>query len=316
MVRWTLLQNCALRRPTGGLPAESAARQLAGLVEASRIGAEGRVFEGLAWHSDCELTATEPGDCLAFPAAEPAADFGGAAEVAKHCHACPANLSPYPAGVAGCWGFVSFRTPAFDSSREVIETGADETGDPWLRNRLKLGTGQFVEVPDLVGWFQRQLELQGAASGFVALFGEAKPAWYALWIGAAWNPAQTVWLKDFLVRAGDGIPGRQMAHLSRAVAASCASGLQLCFERVPSGTSDGSTWSIGPHCGGCGWERAGRLPCMCCGESRAALPERRRRVMGLRPWLRLVSLVGQQKAVESLARYREFRRGKPVVESP
>jgi hypothetical protein len=72
--------------------------------------------------------------------------------------------------------------------------------------------------------------------------------------------------------------------------------LRMHLEFVPAGVSDGVNWDLPASCGACNAHRSSRIhPCSICGTEGMWREGRRRKVLGLRPYLKLVDIVGREK---------------------
>lgn len=296
MVLWTLLVDCPLRDLTRSPAATAASVQLRGLREWSRARSEGRIRNGICLHENCDSGAGNntqqiQAEWLGFPEAEPFAVFGGQERVTEICGRCPANVASENGGVAGCWGVIPFASP--DGEKETTE--------------LRLGTGQRLVVADLPTWFDRVLGNGNTRAEFRNLFPESSPAWYGIWIGEEWNRVQVEWMAGFLESNQSELPTRELHQFAAAAVSAHIHKLRLCYDRVPAGCADTVDWHLQPHCGRCGWLHNSRQPCPCCGETRAPMPEQRKKVMGLRPWLRMAQLYGPEASSRIVEEFQQTR---------
>jgi hypothetical protein len=117
-----------------------------------------------------------------------------------------------------------------------------------------------------------------------------------------------LWASSFFSRISDRLPTIELRHFADAVQRASTADLPICFHSVPPGFSDGQTWTLKSHCGRCAQVRQGRGVCGCCDEYRAPMPEQRKKVLGLRPWLRLTDLLGNAAAASGVSSYRKHRR--------
>jgi hypothetical protein len=90
-----------------------------------------------------------------------------------------------------------------------------------------------------------------------------------------------------------------------AIAACDKLNLTMHVELYPMGHSDGVTWNVAAHCDACKFELGSNSGnrCSCCGAVGKMMPQRRRKVRGLRPYLELTGVLGREKT-ESL--WKEF----------
>lgn len=293
MIQWTLMVDCTVRDLTKMPPAIAASRQLRGLLEWSRAKSERRIRNGICLHENCDSKSESesgkmPNEWMGFPEAEPFTVFGGQLRVLETCGNCPANVCGND--VAGCWGVIPFAGPDWDCD-QVKE--------------LHLGTGQRLAVTDLPGWFERLLERNDLKTRFNDLFPVTSPRWYGIWIGSEWSPEQVDWMAEFLESNRAEIPTEEISRLAAATVAAREHRLRICFDRMAAGNSDSVAWTLQLHCGRCGWPQNTRSHCACCGEHRAPMPEQRKKVMGLRPWLRLDQLYGPDEAARIVEDYQQ-----------
>lgn len=174
---------------------------------------------------------------------------------------------------------------------------------------LRLAGGESLAVLDATTWLEEVLADLRARESFERLFPPTQPPWSGLWIGSEWSREQCGWWVEWCELAvSRGLAGVELVRLGAAVKAALETGLRFVFERVPPGLADGQAWHWPAHCGRCGHIRAVKEVCRCCGEQRGAVAASQRRVMGLRPWLKLARLMPAEQLEQLAGRYLAFRK--------
>lgn len=278
-VRWTLAHRCVLRARSRS--PESVFHQLRSLQELTWARLDGRIHEGIAWSSECEATSHLRG----FFTDEILAAYGGAGTVSAACQGCPANALEDRQGWAGCFGCLT------------ANSGPADKGECW--NALE----QLSACQQEFNWLP--LAEQG---GLVTT-----PRWFGLWAQSPLPDAGRDLLDSLIARwqrqsSWPAPARRQWEHLAQALNLARRHDLAIMVSSVPAGYSDGVLWTVPAHCSAC---RAPRQKadrwCSCCSQVVAVIPERRRKVLGLRPYLDLVSILGTREAQDAYDRFQTAR---------
>ncbi len=297
MVRWTVLRDCPMRDLDAVPQVGAAARQLGALVEWSRARSENRIHNGICWHENCDVPHPQTdanAEWMGFPESEVFATFGGRAAVETECAACPVNSLAGSGEIAGCHGVIPF---------SGFQCGLDGNAAP---TTLRLGTGRTLLVADLAAWFETAVQSDDVA-GFERTFLQTKPRWFGMWSDVRWSLAQREWAAGFFRRKKELLPQGPLGQFAVAVQQAHTGDWQIELQLLPPGFSDGQTWTLQSHCGRCGQTRKDGRNCPTCGEHRAPMPALRKKVLGLRPWLRLADVMGRAAALAGVEAYRKWR---------
>lgn len=279
-IRWALPASCPLVREGGTAarnrnPAQSAWRQLRGLKEISRAVAEGRSLAGY-----CFATESTAEHVLAVKIDEVTTPLGGSQRVAQACRECPANPTPALDRWAACTGLLPLVTPA--ATVELTNAAWLSLRDAIERRAIAAG----VQLPSGAGWTRTWtgpfLPLTAIASAR-ALLNQAVDLF-----------ARQTWECTELLAALEHAEHQEQG---------------LWLETIPTGWSDGQTWSLPDYCLACGgvWLGSGSSPCSNCGRSGTYQAARRLKVLGLRPYLQLSQVLGQAAAQQLQLEYEAAR---------
>jgi hypothetical protein len=156
------------------------------------------------------------------------------------------------------------------------------------------------------GWLPSKFE----AFDYVAEFHSKSANWFAIWRCQQWNSSNLYGLLNILDQVRRTISNDTNLRELAAAARTCMTNqLILETELVPSGRSDGLHWTINSHCPDCKFEMSeSDRHCPECGKSGAPNRTAKRNVLGLRPYMFLKHLIGQENAEQRLREYRGFRR--------
>jgi len=205
---------------------------------------------------------------LGFFADEISDFYGGVENVSSCCGACPANA--------------------------VQLAHADQRQQVW---------------GGCYGWFPSQSDGHDFMREFENASTENMPFnWYQVWQTSVWQGAELERLQKILKQIPATIVNVALAELTAAVTACVANEFSLVTELVPGGNSDGLHWTINSHCPDCKFEMSeSRKDCPACG--RSGVPNRmvKRKVLGLRPYVKLSRLLGDDATSELLAKYLDLR---------
>jgi hypothetical protein len=305
-LRWAIWQPCPLReRDDLPLP-DTTFRQLRGVREISVGRIENRIFENICVHP--LANSREPELALGFPIFEVAGLFGGPEQIKDACWNCPANAvsAHQPGLLAGCFGWLPVD---FNFDFEKLTRGEFDVGETEAA-----GAALTSELVDLVERAVAKLQLEELIQ---QTFLATRPVWYGLWSHASLSQEQLPVIEQLFMyvlaneeaeRRANSAHSTQLTDLIRFVDAvsSCREhSLPLHVDFVPAGVSDGINWTILPHCGYCGFSIDNNLPreCPACGQPGNRQQETKHKVLGLRPYLHLHSILGSQQTAEFLLRY-------------
>ena len=280
-LRWAVRHPCPLREiELENLPS-STFRQLRSLSEWSTASREGRVVDGVAFHPDTSRDTT----LLGFPVDEITDAFGGKAFVQSSCDGCIANSQSDSGGFAGCFGLVQIA-----DLPEILRK-----------------TEQAAIRGDLHSQFQQAFHRRAAEDDRLS----AAELWYGLWIERVVPPAVAEVLRLFVEEFRDGAQEWESFYVS--LERCIQHNLDLHVELFPSGVSDGQSWRLDPHCATCKspWDedgdRTAKKVCPVCGEQWVQQAEKKRKVLGIRPYMQLQHIFGEEKCEELRSRYLDRR---------
>ena len=271
-VRWAIERDCALREPVTERMPDQVFRQLRGIRELARGYSQGRVVDGICLHPDCRQVSWE--QAHGFQVDEITFLFGGRDRIEATCSGCPANarsVRSESASVvwAGCFGWMThlFRDPDRAFRWDQLLERFDLRGGR--------GGGGKVSVP-LAGLYQLWQTERWEGERLLQL-------------QAIWAAAQSLFTRSDEAR-------EEWSHFSDAIERSVQSALVLVTELVPAGHSDGRVWRLFPHCSRCrAMMSLEESCCVVCGRDGRPHPEIRRKVLGLRPYGRLVDRIGPER---------------------
>lgn len=310
-VRWAIGQACELRELDCMSLPDHSFRQLRGLREYSQGLSDNRVFEHVCVHAAASVAQLD--DCRGFFEDEVLDAHGGADAVLGCCTTCPANsMSESTPGVwAGCYGWLP-ATSGF-SFEATIKRPADLADSD-----LKTGGSQrfdFLSVMELVIDEDPELKRE-----FASAFPQTTPSWFGVWQESTLSSLQTKTLLRVVelilsdCERGDPIAD-ELANLIQfrdALHRCTTHELTMHVELIPPGDSDGQQWTIAAHCPTCKIrmeEPAGSVEqrCSACGKIGNPHGVRKSKVLGLRPYVKLVGVMGVAKTREFMARYETHR---------
>lgn len=267
-VRWTIARSCALRDETDITDPEQAERQLRSLRELSMARAERRVVRGVCLARDAVAQA-DLAQARGFLESEVLSAYGGEVLVTSQCAACPANVLPGELAserFAGCFGLLILESPLAERLEAALEQVRGS--DP-----------------------QR----------FDAAFLVSQPRRYGVWATPLEASQITLLAEVFGVLASDE-SSRDVAEFQRALQVAQATGLTLHARLYPPGEVQSFAWTVAAHCPRC------RAPmtmaarrCPVCQFVGRALPGKKRKPRGQRPYVPLARFLGERAARELLA---------------
>lgn len=288
-LRWTIAVPCPFRDPEAKNLTNAVFQELRSLRAIAVGEIEDRIVNGICIYPDA--AAAKIFDVKGFPIDEVYAAFGGKENAAGACRACPANV-PVSSGElssnplhskAGCFGWLPF--------------GEGDNLSPGFMSLMESGESSPDSILEL---FEAALKSDSGSS----LFPETEPAWYGVWSQKQFSPQQL----QVLVRVFAKVDSPSIAwrRLARAIRVSLEHELDFRVDLTPSGFSDGVWWKIESSCATCGVSNA-EQPCKVCGSKAAPNRERKTRVLGLRPYLNLVSILGEESTTAIVESFRQPR---------
>jgi hypothetical protein len=213
---------------------------------------------------------TQPGhDLMGFFPDEILAAFGGQTEVESHCSGCPANVVDDRGGWSGCFGLVRL-----SDTKQVQE-------------------------------FDQAVEELGLSEKFDNAFGPAPSKWFGVWPNSPFSSEQMDCLLLVLAR----LDWESEWVMFRSALERCLEmQLVLHVDFFPAGESDGLRWQLNSHCGYCKMEQViGKNECKGCGRQTVAPSQKKRRVLGLRPYMQMKFVVGESKCEKLVNDYWKWK---------
>lgn len=195
---------------------------------------------------------------------------GGESMVEDACTNCAANTQSDNGGWVGCFGIAK------------------------------------LEHSDLIGIFESVLERLGLAAEFTRSFVPTSPHWYGVWLVDAWRGVQI----DLLLKVFETLDlDSEWEQLREAMRRCQLNGLELHAEYFPSGNSDGQRWKWDEHCDRCRAlvDHEKETACKCCGRKLVKQAVKKRKVLGLRPYMKLKHVLGEQKCEQLVNEYLEWK---------
>ena len=301
---WTILQDCQFRDPDARKPVDAAFRELRSLRAIAVGEIEQRIFDGFCLHPN--TADTEVAEVTGFPVDEVYAAFDGKEEANATCRNCPANIGVCHAELnpddehslskAGCFGWLPFgehhqSASGFLSLLESDHQDRDSRDGRHSRLSLRESSVGFAVV-DAFEEAINSIDLPNP-------FPKTSPAWFGVWSRASFSNAELKFIAKVcsLVRC-DYLSWRRLAT---AIERAHRDDLKFLCTLMPPGDSDGANWVIESQCPDCS---AGRNenPCPVCGSDSTPTRSRTMKVLGLRPYLKLSTIVGE----EGVARLKKF----------
>ena len=291
-LRWTIAVPCQFRDPEAKNLTNAAFQELRSLRAISVAEIEDRIVDGICIHPD--VASAGISDAKGFPVGEVYAAFGGKENAENACRSCPANvpvstdeLSGDPVhSKAGCFGWLPF--------------GEDENLSPGFMSLMESGESSSDSIVEL---FEAALKLdKDSSQPGSSQFPETNPGWYGVWSQKQFSGPQLEMLVRVLAKVDS--PSIAWKRLATAVQVSLEHDLDFRVDLTPAGFSDGVWWKIESSCATCGVSKA-QQPCKVCGSKAAPNRERKTRVLGMRPYLNLVSILGEESTNSIVERFRQ-----------
>lgn len=322
-VRWAIWHPCELRPLDQNRFADRTFRNLRSIREMAVAQADERCFEGVCMHPSAADVSTE--DVRGFSVEEVTDTFGGESAIQAACQGCPANVRQISA-LVGCYGFLPTNQFSFDrllsgypqGHIEGKESNDDSQQDSNVGFDLVQSVQQSAEAAGLLPALRKQFLLGHETTG---------PIWYSLWKNRrAGSIHETILDQDRLLLLevlfakiiSQSVP-ESLIHFYHAMERCIASELSIVAEYVPSGYSDGRTWRLAPSCPDCHFdvgveegvsEELNQDPgpaygCPACGSRSPMVDGPKFKVLGTRPYVHLVSIVGEDGTARLADRMRD-----------
>jgi hypothetical protein len=279
-VRWAIRHDCRLRNNRIANLPDGVFRQLRSLRELSLARIENRIVDGVCVHGQFNEDAAR---AKGFVIREVTDYFGGEAQIEESCVSCPANAewaftggngSTMPPTWSGCFG--------------------------WLKseyNGVKL-----IEIFETCDVNVTALELD--------LERLPNRNWYRVWRRCRWRGHALGELNRLLnaVNGSIEIPVNDISHLISASRRCLEHEMELETELVPAGVADGPRWTILPHCPFCRVTMArDAIECAECGRRGGPHPPIFRKILGFRPYLSLIHVIGEKRTSALIAEFHRKR---------
>jgi hypothetical protein len=298
-LRWAILQPCHLREIHAKRLPETTFRQLRAIRETSLAKIENRVFENIGVHP--QASEEDASSALGFSLHEILEMHGGEAAVQHCCQPCPANVAAieHPGLLAGCYGWLPV-----DPSLDL---------DSITRGSLKSAARQetVADVAPLIQWVENASQPPAIQRELAELFPVGLQTWSRLFQGSSFTRLQLLTIeKIFLsvlheLKSANPRPAPpSLTTFVHAISTCRNRGLSFHFELVPAGYSDGLTWTISRHCGVCKFQANSETKtCPGCGQTGQQQSEIKLKVLGIRPYLQLSAIFGNEATRKFLTRY-------------
>lgn len=273
-VLWSLAQPCDLRTPFDSWEEpERTERTLRALQELARARCDGRVFKGFALHPELSPSGVMTQPALAFSVEEIYLGFGGETFVHDFCRSCPANVALNGEQIAGCFEMIyQWGTPDIEQAFEAAIA--------------EIGVEQLVK----------------------SVFPPTSPSFFGVWMPTPFSQTQLELLRQIIERVIQKHQSPQLETFIQAIEASLSSGVPLHAELFPPGELAGRSWKLPPHCRACKAVRTDSAKqCPFCGNNDRPYAPKPRNARGVRPYMNLADLIGQEQVADLLRRYLQSR---------
>ncbi|MFK7770169.1 MAG: hypothetical protein AB8B55_23365 [Mariniblastus sp.] len=337
-VRWAIARECPLRMmDIDNLP-DTTFRQLRGLRELSNGLIENRVLDDICVHPDS--SSNDIAAARGFPTEEILQTFGDAEFVKSCCDNCPANaVSNQRDGIwAGCYGWLpangnfqlevtassNSQNESLDSSRSVPETGKlDPAIDPCEHpDEKSLAKTTHLTGGDinggLVATMDTAIQSLNIQSKIEEHFATTNPYWFGIWQTKILDCERAELLLQVfnqMLQQFENQPDSNRMHVLRfrdALTRAVKHGLSIHVDLLPPGNSDGKKWTLFSHCPNCkkvanDFDASNPREEKCSSCQRVGHPHGRQKnkVLGLRPYMHLVGILGEEKTLALIKRYEQ-----------
>lgn len=289
-LRWAIKVPCPFRDQDATSVTNSTFRDLRSLRAVAVGEIEDRVTDGICLHPDAKSDAQ---NALGFPVDEIYAAYGGAEHVRKNCSGCLANIpvsgeeleSGSKFSRAGCFGWLTF---------------GEKEQKPGFLDLLEVRSEEPISESIVDLFEQAACDVEASFPKlFSEMFIRTDPMWYGVWKSGTENRKQMILLQHICAKVRcESVAWRRLA---RAVFMCCEHQLDLHVDLTPAGESDGVNWRIEPACARCGVSSP-QKPCTVCGSSSVPEARRKTKVLGLRPYLKLATVIGEEQTKQLLNR--------------
>lgn len=279
-LRWAIELGCSLREIDKRNLPDSTFRQLRAVREVSRAIQEERVFEGIAFHPKTQVG--EP--LIGFPIAEVLEVMGGESVIQSACNSCPANALDSSSDWAGCFGLIRL-DQGFNGAE--LESVIERSG---LRSQIR--DHYLPTDPQWFGlWTEREFFGQR-----LFIMNQLLDVFSA---SDTWGQSRT----DDWVQ-----PNKDWDQLRVATERCLQHSLEIHIEYFPSGVSDGQKWTLNAHCSRCKSESVDEgTTCKVCGQLKQKGNPKKRKVLGLRPYMKMEFIVGRDKSDQLVNDYLRWK---------
>ena len=275
-IRWTLAVPCKLRSWEEYANPSRTERHLRAVRAFSDARHEGRICDGIVFANHQSEIRQPIGEVLAFRADAAFEPFSGQDEVESTCATCPANLvgNATHTRMAGCFGLIAMPMPI----------------DPWLETFAQF-VDESVKGPR-IEW--RELWADGSSADSQRISSLASLLRQFL----SWLPMA------FRVKERATFDG--LEQFCAAADVSLSESMPLVFLCFPEGQVEGRNWTTAPCCSRCSapWPGPPQGICSHCKVGRH-VPEQRRKLVGKRPYRRLLEFMSEADALSLLEKYRK-----------
>ncbi len=208
-------------------------------------------------------------ELVGFLPAEVLEASGGRDEINNACSTCVANTQAGDNGWVGCFGIAK------------------------------------VEQQALVDAFEQAVSKSKKLSEFSESFSSTQPKWFGVWMESVLSGDQCETLHDIFGTLELDPDWREF----RIALECCAKNeLELHVEYFPPGVSDGQIWRWVESCDRCRFELEQEYrECPCCGRAVVMQSQKRRKVLGLRPYMKLKYVLGEQESERLIDDYLNWK---------
>lgn len=208
-------------------------------------------------------------ELLGFLPVEVLEASGGEARIQEQCSNCVANTQREMSGWVGCFGMAR------------------------------------IDAPEFISGFEAAIERLGIDEEIEQSFPVTHPRWFGVWMTHVLDRHQV----GLLIQVMNELElGREWEQFRTALSRCWQNNLELHVEYFPSGNSDGRYWKWDPHCDACRSNIDFSVrKCECCGRKRIEQSAKKRKVLGLRPYMKLRYVLGESKCVQLVREYVDWK---------
>lgn len=207
-------------------------------------------------------------ELIGFLPAEILQASGGLNEIESTCSHCISNIHSDNGGWVGCFGIAKIESDGWVDEFEKVVVQFDGDDD------------------------QRK-------------FAITQPRWYGLWMRPVWQAEHC----ELVERAMNSMQlTTDWKEFREALVRCVRHDLEFHVEYFPPGVSDGQTWRWKKSCDQCRFLlREGDLECPCCRRRVVAQSMKKRKVLGLRPYMKLKYVLGEEECNRLVEEYLDWR---------